>query len=48
MNLRQFTVREFSVFYILAEHIAENAAEVFVTGIAYERARVGEHAHKTT
>lgn len=38
-----FVVREFSVFDVLTDDVAEQAAEVFVTWEGEEGARVGEH-----
>src|SRR5690606_23076640 len=41
-------VRDFTALHIGAEKIAKHAAEIFVTRITQEAARVGEHADKAT
>ena len=36
------------LLHIVAKEVAEDAAEILVTRIAQERARVGQHTHKAT
>ena len=42
----RFIVGVFTVLYPLTDHVAENSAEVLVTGVGKEGTGVCEHAHE--
>ena len=42
-----FIVREFTIFNVATEEVAEDAAEVFVAREGHEAARVRQHAYET-
>lgn len=37
---------EFAIFYVVAQQITEDSAEIFVARIGQETPRIGEHSHK--
>ena len=43
-----FVIGKQSLLHIIAQQIAEQSAEIFMTGIRQERATVGQHTHEAT
>ena len=41
-----FAGRQFAVHHVGADQVAQDAAEVFVTGVGEEASGVSQHAHK--